>query len=105
PKTKKEVDSLTNHLFNDLPFYDNLIYNKKTHTIRSVIYLDKDIVNTSVRKDFILEDLSNLVYNFENETGLDVHVSGMPYIRTMNSQNIIDEIGKFILAALGVTSL
>ena len=29
----------------------------------------------------------------------------MPYVRTMNSQNIIDEIGKFILAALGVTSL
>ena len=105
PKTKKEVDSLTNHLFNDLPFYDNLIYNKKTHTIRSVIYLDKDIVNTSVRKDFILEDLSTLVKNFEKETGLDVHISGMPYIRTMNSQNIIDEIGKFILAALGVTSL
>ena len=103
PKTKKEVDSLTNHLFNDLPFYDNLIYNKKTHTIRSVIYLDKDIVNTSVRKDFILEDLSTLVKNFEKETGLDVHISGMPYIRTMNSQNIIDEIGKFILAALGVT--
>ena len=105
PKTKKEVDSLTNHLFNDLPFYDNLIYNKKTHTIRSVIYLDKDIVNTSVRKDFILEDLSTLVKNFEKETGLNVHISGMPYIRTMNSQNIIDEIGKFILAALGVTSL
>lgn len=105
PKTKKEVDSLTAHLFNDLPFYDNLIYNKKTHTIRSVIYLDKDIVNTSVRKDFILEDLSNLVNNFEKETGLNVHISGMPYIRTMNSQNIIDEIGKFILAALGVTSL
>jgi len=105
PQTKKEVDSLTNHLFNDLPFYDNLIYNKKTHTIRSVIYLDKDIVNTSVRKDFILEDLSTLVKNFQKETGLDVHISGMPYIRTMNSQNIIDEIGKFILAALGVTSL
>ncbi|SMG06570.1 efflux RND transporter permease subunit [Arenibacter troitsensis] len=105
PKTKKEVDSLTNHLFNDLPFYDNLIYNKKSHTIRSVIYLDKDIVNTSVRKDFILEDLSTLVKNFEKETGLDVRISGMPYIRTMNSQNIIDEIGKFILAALGVTSL
>ncbi|MCM4173864.1 transporter [Arenibacter sp. TNZ] len=105
PKTKKEVDSLTNHLFNELPFYDNLIYNKKTRTIRSVIYLDKDIVNTSVRKDFILEDLSTLVKNFEKETDLDVHISGMPYIRTMNSQNIIDEIGKFILAALGVTSL
>ena len=103
--TQQDVDTLVNHLFNDLPFYDNLLYNKKSRTIRTVMYLDKDIVNTSVRKDFILEDLTRLVDNFEDETGLDVRVSGMPYIRTMNSQNIIDEIGKFILAALGVTSL
>ncbi|MBT8297145.1 MAG: RND family transporter, partial [Maribacter sp.] len=103
--TQKDVDTLVNHLFNDLPFYDNLLYNKESRTIRTVMYLDKDIVNTSVRKDFILEDLKSLVANFEEETGLDVRISGMPYIRTMNSQNIIDEIGKFILAALGVTSL
>lgn len=104
-KTKQEVDSLKNHLFNNLPFYDKLLYNKESSTIRTVVNMDKDIVNTSVRKDFVLKDLTNLVENFEEETGLDVHVSGMPYIRTMNSQNIIDEIGKFILAALGVTSL
>jgi len=103
--TQQDVDTLVNHLFNDLPFYDNLLYNKESRTIRTVMYLDKDIVNTSVRKDFILEDLTRLVNNFEDETGLDVRISGMPYIRTMNSQNIIDEIGKFILAALGVTSL
>ncbi len=104
-KTQKDVDTLIDHLFNDIPFYDNLLYNKDSRTIRTVMYLDKDIVNTSVRKDFILKDLTGLINNFEEETGLDIHVSGMPYIRTMNSQNIIDEIGKFILAALGVTSL
>lgn len=105
PKTKAEIDSLSSHLFNDLPFYEDLIYNKETKTIRTIVYLDKDIVNTPARKDFILEDLSRLVKVFEDETKLDVRVSGMPYIRTMNSQSIIDEIGKFILAALGVTSL
>ncbi len=104
-KTEKEIDSIKNHLFNDLPFYDKLLFNKESGTIRTIVNLDKDIVNTTVRKDFILKDLTNLVENFEEETGLNVHVSGMPYIRTMNSQNIIDEIGKFILAALGVTSL
>ena len=103
--TQKDVDSIINHLFNDLPFYDNLLFNKQSRTLRTVIYLDKDIVNTSVRKDFILEDITHLIESFEDETGLDIRVSGMPYIRTMNSQNIIDEIGKFILAALGVTSL
>ncbi|WP_430906735.1 efflux RND transporter permease subunit [Maribacter sp. 2-571] len=104
-RTKSEVDSIKNHLFNELPFYDNLLFNKESGTIRTVANLDKDIVNTSVRKDFILKELQNAVLRFEEETGMEVHVSGMPYIRTMNSQNIIDEIGTFILAALGVTSL
>ena len=103
--SKQEIDSLTNHLFNNLPFYDNLLYNRESKTLRTIVYLDQDIVNTSVRKDFVLQDLSNLVRNFEEETALKVRVSGMPYIRTMNSQNIIDEIGKFIGAALLVTSL
>ncbi len=104
-RTKQEVDSIKNHLFNELPFFDNLLFNAESGTIRTVINLDEDIVNTSVRKDFILKDLDKAIRGFEEETGLDVRVSGMPYIRTMNSQNIIDEIGKFILAALGVTSL
>ena len=99
------MDSLTSFLFEDLPFYDKLLFNKETKTIRTVVYLDKDLINTSVRKDFVLRDLNTLISNFETESGLDVRVSGMPYIRTMNAQNIIDEIGKFILAALGITSL
>lgn len=105
PQNQAEIDSIKNHLFNDLPFYENLLFNKESGTVRTVMYLDKDIVNTSVRKDFILKDMTHLIENFEEETGLNVRISGMPYIRTMNSQNIIDEIGKFILAALGVTSL
>jgi len=82
-----------------------LLYNKESRTLRTVVYLDKDIINTSVRKDFILKDLSHLVADFEEDTGLDLRISGMPYIRTLNSQNIIDEIGLFIVAALAVTSL
>ncbi|MEH6680535.1 MAG: efflux RND transporter permease subunit [Sediminicola sp.] len=105
PTTKKEVDSLAHHLFQDLPFYDNLLFNRESKTLRTLVYLDQDIVNTSVRKDFILQDFAHLISNFEDETGLDVRISGMPYVRTMNSQNIIDEIGKFIFAALAVTSL
>jgi len=104
-ENQAELDSLIRVLFEELPFYEKLLYNKESKTLRTVAYLDKDLVNTSVRKDFVLNDLNTLIANFESETGFDVHVSGMPYIRTMNAQNIIDEIGKFILAALLVTSL
>jgi predicted RND superfamily exporter protein len=101
----KQIETLQKELFEQYPFYDNFLFNKETKTIRSAIYLKKDIVNTPVRKDFIFDILQPKIAAFEQETDLDVRVSGMPYIRTLNSQNIVDEIGIFIAAALGVTSL
>ncbi|WP_418500369.1 efflux RND transporter permease subunit [Flagellimonas sp.] len=105
PSSKTEIDSLKNHLFNELPFYDNLVYNPKSGTIQTIAYLDKDIMDTPVRNEFILNDLDDLVKSFEEETQMDVHVSGMPYIRTWNTKSIVDEIGIFIVAALLVTSI
>jgi predicted RND superfamily exporter protein len=67
--------------------------------------MKKNIVNTAERKDFVIKDLIPLIKKFEAETGITVYTSGMPYIRTLNSQSIIDEIGLFIGAALFVTSL
>ncbi len=101
----EQLETLQDQLFEQYPFYDNFLFNKDTKTIRSAIYLDKTIVNTSARKDFITEILIPKIETFENTYNLNVHVSGMPYVRTLNSQNIIDEIGTFILAALFVTSL
>jgi len=105
PTTDAEVENIRKDLFDSLPFYDNLLFNKKTGTIITAIYLDKKIVNTKKRERFVFDILNPTVEKFEKETGLDVHVSGMPYIRTMNAQNIIDEIGLFVGLALFVTSL
>ena len=104
-KDQNELDQQLEELYSNQPFYDQLLFNKETGTLRTLVYLDKEIINTSVRKDFVLKDLKVLIDSFEKETGLDIHISGMPYIRTMNAQSIIDEIGLFILGALGVTSL
>ncbi|WP_159021930.1 RND family transporter [Formosa sp. L2A11] len=103
--TEKQVNTLQDELFEKYPFYDNFLFNKKTKTIRTAIYMNKDVVNTPARKDFVVNVLIPKVEAFEKETGLDVHVSGMPYVRTLNAQNIVDEIGLFVGAALLVTSL
>ncbi|RUA12514.1 MAG: RND family transporter [Flavobacteriia bacterium] len=105
PKTDKEVEAIRKELFENLPFFDNYLYNKKTGTIQSAIYLDKKIVNTKEREDFVLKILNPTIKKFEKDTGLDVRVSGMPFIRTMNAENIINEIGIFVGLALLVTSL
>ena len=49
--------------------------------------------------------MDNVIEAFEKETNLDVRVSGMPYIRTINAQNIIDEIQLFVLGALFITGI
>jgi len=105
PKTAEEILALKTELFDNLPFYDNLLFSKKTGVLRTVVYMDKEIVNTAARKDFIFDELIPAIETFEKDYNIDVRVSGMPYIRTMNAQNIIDEIGLFVILALAVTAL
>ena len=104
-QTNEEVKQLQRSLSLDFPFYDDVLYNKESKAIRTIIYLKKSIVNTSVRKDFIIDELIPKIEAFERHTNLNVRASGMPYVRTLNSQNIIDEIEIFILAAILITSL
>ena len=105
PSSDEEVDQIKKELFNKLPFFDNFLFNKNTGTIRTAIYLDQSIVNTKKRERFVFDVLNPSVKKFEKETGIDIRVSGMPYIRTMNAQNILDEIGIFVGLALLITSL
>jgi predicted RND superfamily exporter protein len=105
PKSDVEVGEIKDELFNNLPFFDNFLYNKSSGTIRTAVYMDIKIVDTKERVDFVFEKLNPAIEEFEEETGLDIRVSGMPYVRTMNAQNIIDEIGSFVGLALLITSL
>lgn len=105
----KKIDSVKlkkfkQNLILELPFYKNILYSINGKSIRTAIYMDKDIVNTSQRKDFIYQTFIPLINSFEERTGLDVRVSGMPYIRTLNAQNIVDEIGIFVVSAILLTS-
>lgn len=101
----KYLKTIKKELFNDLPFYEGLLFNKRSGSVRSAIYMDKKIVNTKARKTFVLEKLIPAITTFEKETKIDLRVSGMPYIRTLNAKTITDEISIFIGASLLITSL
>ena len=102
---KNYLQSIKKDLFENMPFYEGLLFNKKNGSIRSAIYLDKKIVNTAHRKDYIVNDFIPKIEAFEKETGIDLRVSGMPYIRTLNAMSIVNEISLFIGASLLLTSL
>lgn len=104
-KSKEELTAYKKELFGELPFYRNLIFSEKDSVLRTAIYIKKDIVNSSIRKEFVLDKFNPLIEDYKTNHGLsELRVSGMPYIRTLNSQNIVDEISMFLLAALLITS-
>jgi len=101
--TPEKIAQLQSDLKDQLPVYEGLFYNSESGTVQTAIYLDKSVVNSAARKDFIVNDLIPTIQAFESKHNLDLRISGMPYIRTLNSQYIIDEIGGFIIAAILVT--
>ena len=105
PETEEDFSQLKQQLFKELPFFENLLFNKETQTVRTTVYMKTEIVNSAARKNFIYNTFIPLIKKFEEDNQLDVRVSGMPYIRTLNAQNIVDEIGIFVLGAMAVTSL
>ena len=105
PPEGKFPEKFKEKLYLELPFFENLLFEKNSNTIRSIIYMDPEIVNTAQRKDFIFDVFIPLIKNYEETYDSDIRVSGMPYIRTLNAQNIVDEIGLFVLGAALITTL
>ena len=71
-----DIKKFKQKLLLELPFYRNILYDNDGKTIRSAIYMDKNIVNTEKRKDFIFQTFIPLINAFEKDTGLDVKISG-----------------------------
>lgn len=105
PSDSLQMAKFKQELFLELPFYENLLFNSETETVRTAVYMKQEVVNSAERKSFIFQTFIPLLETFEQEHKLKVYRSGMPYIRTLNAQNIVDEIGMFVFAAIGVTSL
>ncbi|MCH2035018.1 MAG: efflux RND transporter permease subunit [Tenacibaculum sp.] len=104
PSNQEDIEKIKEQLFEKLPFYENILYNEEG-TIQTAIYLKKDIVNTPERADFIEQVLIPEVEKFEKNYNLQVRISGMPYIRTLNSKNIADEMLLFVGGALLITAI
>ena len=105
PIEAKNPKKFKEKLFLELPFYKNLLYEENTSTIRSIIYMDPNIVNTAERRDFIFDSFIPIIKEYEKKLNTKIYISGMPYIRTLNAQNIVDEIGLFVIGATFITSI
>ncbi|MFM9052402.1 MAG: efflux RND transporter permease subunit [Bacteroidota bacterium] len=103
PETQGEVDSLRGVL-NDLPFYEGLLFNAETNTTLMAITFDQARLNSKGRISTVRE-IKAMADSFAVRNGVELHYSGLPYIRTAVTDKIAGEMKMFVLLALIITAV
>jgi hypothetical protein len=98
-----ELDSIQNVIGN-LPFYDGFILNKESHASLMAITFDNVKLNTKNRID-IVRTIQAKAKEFSSKNGVEVHLSGMPFIRTEITSKVVKEMKLFMLLAVLVTAI
>jgi uncharacterized protein len=88
-------------VFKSLPFYRNLIYNPESNAYILAITVNKDKMHTKERETLI-KSIQSIARNFEQEENVELHYSGLPYIRVINSIKIRRELYLFSVLALAI---
>jgi uncharacterized protein len=103
PATQQELDSLVQVIFS-LPFYEGLLYNSDNNFTMMAITLDKEVLNTRERVELIYS-IKDAGDHFAVSHNVQVHYSGLPYIRTITAKMIENELLMFVVLSLVVASL
>jgi predicted RND superfamily exporter protein len=102
-QTVAEMDSLKRKLYG-MPFYSGLLFNKATDATLMAITFDPKILN-SVNRNPILKEIEAKTTAFSKQTGLEVHLSGLPFIRTATSKLVSNEFVLFLGLSILVSAL
>ena len=103
PKTQMELDSIKEKIAS-LPFYEGLVFNADSNATLMAITFDKEHLNSKDRIT-IANNIQKMGDEFAKENGIDLHFSGMPYIRTVFMQKVSSEMFLFLLLAIVVTAI
>jgi predicted RND superfamily exporter protein len=85
--------------FESIPFYKNLLYNPDSHAYMMAISFVPDSINSAARSHIITK-LNAQLDAFSIATKMELHKSGLPYIRTIMADRIKKEMLWFLIGSL-----
>lgn len=98
PSTQKQYDSLL-QIALKLKFYDRLLFSIQSNVHVILVWIDNDVLNTEERIS-VVHEIEQKIYDFSKTHQVTFSFSGLPYIRTIISERIKDELFVFVFAAL-----
>jgi hypothetical protein len=90
--------------FESLPFYKNLLYNKDSNAYIMAVSFIPDSINTGARTR-IIRLFEEKLNTFSKQTNLTIHLSGLPYIRTIIADRIKKEMVWFLIGSLLLSAI
>ena len=103
PKTQDELDVLLEKAV-QLKFYAGQLLNPDNGATLILINMEREVLNSSKRNDLV-DLIREIGASFSQDTGIQLHYSGMPFVRTVMQQKTDKELRLFIVLSLGVTAL
>jgi predicted RND superfamily exporter protein len=103
PKTQAELDSLKRIILN-LEFYKGLLFNDSGNVTLMGVTLEKKKLDSKERIGLV-DDIKVLAEAFAEKHGVELHYSGLPFIRTVYAVKIRNELQIFTLISILITSV
>ena len=91
-------------VFENLPFYRALLYNPTAGAYIMGINVDKDTINNKYRS-IMMDNILAEIKIFETTTKSSLHISGLPYIRTIMGDRIKNEMNWFLIGSLLLSAI
>ena len=104
PYTSDSTLAADKVILENLPFYKNLMYNPSSHAYIMAISFLPDSINSGARSA-IIKNLQSKLDGFASKTKLAVHISGLPYIRTILADRIKKEMLWFLIGSLLLSAI
>jgi uncharacterized protein len=101
--SQEEVDSIKKIVYRQR-FYEGILYNKKSHATILAITFEKKHLNSKHRLEMV-DSIKAKVDPFGAKHNIDLHYSGLPYIRTVIARKIANEMGMFMGLAVLITAV
>lgn len=104
PYTSDSILIADQMVFENLPFYKNLYYNPDSNSYIMAIAFKADSINSGSRTK-IIAGIQNDLDQFSQAIKTEVHVSGLPFIRTIMADRIKKEMFWFLIGSLVLSAI
>ncbi len=92
--SQQAADSIKAQL-HGLPFYEGLLYNKKNDVYLMAVSINPEWLDSKRRVEVVNNILKN-TNNFGQRHNIEMHYSGLPYLRTFRTTELVGELRMFL---------